>query len=184
MGLVMYALPAGIIASGFMQELRKREFVVNWKMVSKVPIFARLDADKITAISNLLVPRLVPANYTIFRAGDQPDGLYFIVEGEVEIELHPTPHRLRDGEYFGEIAILKDVPRRVTVTAVTECRLLLLEVRDFYNLAAEHPDLIEEITKVADARLDALGEGELPAAAGPGASPAAPGERTARSRAR
>jgi voltage-gated potassium channel len=156
LGLLMYALPAGIIASGFMQELRKREFVVTWTMVAKVPIFSRLDADKIAAISNLLAPKIVPADFTIFRAGDQPDGMHFIIEGEVEIELTPTPIRLRDGEYYGEIAIIKDVPRRVTVTAVTECRLLILGVREFRNLLDEHPDLREEFTRVAEERLSGV----------------------------
>ena len=153
LGLLMYALPAGIIASGFMQELRKREFMVTWTMVAKVPIFSRLDADKIAAISDLLIPKIVPADYTIFRVGDQPDGMHFIVEGEVEIELTPTPVRLRNGDYYGEIAIIKDMPRRVTVTAVTECRLLILEVRDFRNLLDEYPDLREEFTRVAEERL-------------------------------
>ncbi|MBT3629083.1 MAG: ion transporter, partial [Rhodospirillaceae bacterium] len=44
LGLGMYALPAAILASGFMQELSKRQFVVTWGMVAKVPFFARLDA--------------------------------------------------------------------------------------------------------------------------------------------
>ncbi len=91
---------------------------------------------------------------------DQPDGMHFIVEGEVEIELTPTPQRLRDGEYYGEIAIIKEVPRRVTVTAVTECRLLILGVRDFRNLLNESPDLREEFTRVAEERLSGIdGEG-------------------------
>ena len=156
LGLLMYALPAGIIASGFMQELRKREFVVTWTMVAKVPIFSKLDADKIATIAGLLTTKIVPADYTIFRVGDQPDGMHFIVEGEVEIELTPTPRRLRDGEYYGEIAIIKEVPRRVTVTAVTECRLLILGVRDFRNLLNESPDLHKEFARVVEERLSGI----------------------------
>ena len=46
-GIAMFAVPAGILASGFAEELRKRDFVVNWQSVARVPLFARLDATAI-----------------------------------------------------------------------------------------------------------------------------------------
>ena len=65
LGVGMFALPAGILATGFSNEIRKREFVVTWNMVAQVPFFGTLDAMRISEIANLLEIRLVPPRHVI-----------------------------------------------------------------------------------------------------------------------
>jgi len=65
LGVGMYALPAGILASGFAREFKKREFAVTWRMVASIPAFADLDAITIADISGILRPMLVPANFSV-----------------------------------------------------------------------------------------------------------------------
>jgi CRP-like cAMP-binding protein len=75
------------------------------------------------------------------------------VTGEVEVDVHPEVRTLGAGDFFGEIALLKECERTATVTTVTECRLLYLDRYDFRRLLRDHPDLHETITRVMESRL-------------------------------
>ena len=152
-GVGMFALPAGILATGFADEIRKREFVVSWKLVAGVPLFDGLDALRIAEIAHLLRPTMVPPRHVIVRRGEPADSMYFIVTGEVEVDVHPEVRTLGDGDFFGEIALLKECERTATVTTVSECRLLYLDRYDFRRLLRDHPDLHETITRVMESRL-------------------------------
>lgn len=165
LGIAMFAVPAGILATGFATELRKRDFIVGWQSVARVPLFAGLDAARIAEIARLLRREIVPARYAIVRRGEPADAMFFIVSGEVEVEVQPHPRRLGPGQYFGEIALLQDTVRTATVTAVTECQLLTLAAADFRRLLDAHPDLRASVTEVARRRLAADAGG--PAAAPP-----------------
>ncbi len=156
MGIAMFAVPAGILATGFASEIRKRDFVVTWHTVAKVPLFAGLDAARIAEIARLLKREIVPAKYAVVRRGEPADAMFFIMAGEVEVDVHPTPRRMGQGDYFGEIALLTDTVRTATVTAVTECQLLALDVADFRRLLDAHPDLKASISQVAAQRMGAL----------------------------
>ena len=152
-GIAMFAVPAGILASGFAEELRKRDFVVNWQSVARVPLFARLNATAIASVAQLLKPRSVSANQAIVRRGDVADSMYFIMEGEVEVELTPTPVRLKQGEFFGEIALIQNIRRTATIFSITNCRLLVLEAVDFHRLVDQVPELKEHIEQTSEERL-------------------------------
>jgi voltage-gated potassium channel len=157
LGLGMYALPAAILASGFMRELNKRQFVVTWGMVAKVPFFARLDAEKIAEIAALLKPWAAPPRYTIIRRGEAADCMYFIVTGDVEVDLPPNSFHLTTGEYFGEMGILGQSARVANVISITECQLLILEARDLNRLLEDNPTLATEIKELASRRLAEAG---------------------------
>ena len=152
-GIAMFAVPAGILASGFAEELRKRDFVVNWQSVARVPLFARLDANAISSVAQLLKPRSVSANQAIVRRGEVAESMYFIMEGEVEVELTPTPIRLKQGDFFGEIALVENIRRTATIFSVTNCRLLVLEAVDFHRLIDQIPELKEQIERTSEERL-------------------------------
>jgi voltage-gated potassium channel len=152
LGIAMFAVPAGILASGFAEEMKRRDFVVTWQAVAGVPLFARLDASRIATIARLLRPEIVRANHVIVHRGEAAHAMYFIMEGEVEVDVQPVPVRLKPGQFFGEIALLRDLHRTATVTAVKECRLLTLDIGDFRNLTAQYPDLKRQVELVAAER--------------------------------
>ena len=106
----------------------------------------------IAAIARLLKPEIVSANRVIVHRGEQAHAMYFIMEGEVEVDVQPAPVRLRPGQFFGEIALLRDLHRTATVTAVKECRLLTLDIADFRKLTAQYPDLKRQVELVAAER--------------------------------
>jgi voltage-gated potassium channel len=163
-GIGMFALPTGILASGFATELKKRDFVVSWGLVAKVPLFANLDAAGISEIAQALHPKLVPARYTIVRRGEMANDMYFIVSGEVEVDAPSGLFHLATGDFFGEIALLAHRERTATVTALTDCHLLVLNKRDFMYLLDGHPDLkatVEAAMAERLAQLDAVsGDGQ------------------------
>jgi voltage-gated potassium channel len=155
-GIALFAVPAGILATGFASEIRKRDFVVTWQTVAKVPLFAGLDAARIAEIARLLKHQVVPAQFVVVRRGDPADAMFFIMAGEVQVDITPTPVRLGRGQYFGEIALIRDTVRTATVTTLTECQLLSLDVADFRRLLENNPSLKATITRTAEERLGAL----------------------------
>jgi voltage-gated potassium channel len=166
-GIAVFAVPAGILATGFATEIRKRDFVVTWQTVANVPLFAGLDAARIAEIARLLKRQVVPAQFAVVRRGDPADAMFFIMGGEVQVDVAPTPVRLTRGQYFGEIALLRDTVRTATVTTLTECQLLSLDVADFRRLLDANPGLKATITRTAEARLGELAGG-TPGAGHPG----------------
>ena len=151
-GLAMFALPVGIVASGFASEIHRRDFVVSWGMVAQVPLFAELDAVLISRISNLLRSSLVAPDTVVFRKGDASDAMYFIVSGAVEVDVKPEAIHLHDGDFFGEVGLVRKRARMATVRTVTQCRFLVLDFGDFHDLIESDRDLREAVTAAVDAR--------------------------------
>jgi voltage-gated potassium channel len=152
-GLTMIALPVAIISTAFAEEVRRRDFVVTWGMLARVPLFSRLSATEIADIMRLLRARTIEAGEILVRRGDAASSMYFITAGEVEIEL-PNHHvRLADGAFFGEIALLHRTKRSGTITATRKTRLLALDAQDFHALIERMPALAAHVHKTAKERL-------------------------------
>jgi len=158
MGLCMFAIPVGIIASAFIEAVRRREFVDTWNLVAKVPLFRTLDAARIAAVAGVLRARRAERGERLIRKGDQADSMYFIVSGEVEVDQESSAPkgRLSAGEFFGEIALIAERTRTATVTALSPCKLLLLHKDDFESFMNEHPDLKDAVRVAAKRRLEEL----------------------------
>jgi voltage-gated potassium channel len=157
----LLALPTGILATGFIQEIRKYDFVVSWRMVASVPLFRRLDAVRVSDIVSVLKAKNVPARHAIVRRGEHADAMFFILSGEVIVDIHPEPKRLGPGDYFGEIALLKHGLRTATVVSETDCSLLVLEADDFELLLRDVPELSEHLHQAMAARLAELERGDV-----------------------
>ena len=154
MGYVMLGLPVGIVATAFAEEIHRREFVVTWSMVASVPLFRSLDAPSIAEIMRYLRAQSVPAGTLIVRRGETAHSMYFIADGEVEIELPSNNVKLGVGQFFGEIAVLHKTLRTANVRAVESTKLLILDAYDLQLLTVRNPDIGEAIRKIADSRSD------------------------------
>jgi voltage-gated potassium channel len=152
-GLTMIALPVAIISTAFADEVRRRDFVVTWGMLARVPLFSHLSAAEIADIMRLLRARTIESGEVLVRRGDTASSMYFITAGEVEIELPSQRVRLSDGTFFGEIALLHRTNRSGTVTATRKTRLLALDAQDFHALIERMPTLAAHVHKTAKARL-------------------------------
>ena len=109
-------------------------------------------------LASRLVPVEVVAGTEIIRQGDPGDRFYIVAEGEVAVSKDGRPVvSLEQGDFFGEIALLRDVRRTATVTAHTDVRLYALERDDFLEAVTGHPLSKEAADTVTRARLDDQG---------------------------
>ena len=117
-GIGLFALWAGILASGFSQELRRRDFLESWDLVVRLPLFRNLGAPALAEIARLLKVQNCPADTAIVRQGQPGDSMFFIADGEVEVRTASARIRLRAGQFFGEMALISGEPRNASVVAV------------------------------------------------------------------
>ena len=159
-GLVMLALPVGIIASAFAREIHRRDFVVTWTMVARVPLFAGLDARQGGAVMRYLRSQSCEPGEVIVRRGEPADAMYIISAGEAEVDLPSGPVRLGPGQFFGEMGLLARRERAATVTARTPCKLLALDAGDLRHLMDGNPAMAARITAGAESRTAGRSEPE------------------------
>ncbi|HEY4142689.1 MAG TPA: cyclic nucleotide-gated ion channel [Pseudolabrys sp.] len=152
MGLVLMALPIGIIATAFSEQIHRRDFIVTWGMIAKVPLFAELDAAEIADISELLRAHLAQPGEVVIREGDHAHSMYFIAAGEVEVAVGKRKVKLSEGQFFGEVAVLKNERRSGTATALTRTNLLVLAAQDLHALMQRDPRIAERIKDVVEKR--------------------------------
>jgi voltage-gated potassium channel len=151
-GLIFFALPVAIIASGFLAEIRRRDFIVNYGMLERVPAFAELDGAALAELVSLLKARKFPPDSIIIRKGDEGDSMYFIASGEVEVVLPNTSITLQEGDFFGEVAVLGRVRRTATVIARRTSELLVLEAADVVKFIEQNPRVAAVLREAMVAR--------------------------------
>jgi len=152
-GIATFGLWTGILATGFAAERRRRNFIETWDLVSKVPFFQTLDPSAITEITHMVRRVEVPERTAVIRRGRVGDCMYFIARGEVEVDLTPTPVRLGEGAFFGELALLGDSIRTANVSTTKASTLLVLDLADFRTLMAHHSELARVIDAEGKRRL-------------------------------
>lgn len=145
-GIVVLALMTGVLATGFAQEERRREYLRVWEQVARVPLFASLGVVTLSEIVGKLRTRYYPSRIVVVRRGDAGDSMFFISSGEVEVRL-PTGQSvtLGEGAFFGEMALLERQLRSATVFTTRPTTLLVLYASDFYEIASHIPQLAEAV---------------------------------------
>lgn len=109
----------------------------------------------------------------IIRQGEIGQRCYVLLSGEVEVSVtDPLGNksvitRLKKGAFFGEIALIKNIPRTATVTAITKCELLPLNKPQLRTAAPKIAKLLALMTNVAEKRVDTLAHGIAPAEMSP-----------------
>jgi MFS family permease len=120
-------------------------------------IFAPLPAPMLERVARNLIPVHVAAGTTVIRQGDAGDRFFVIVEGEVDVEADGRAvGHLGPGGTFGEIALIRDVPRTATVTAATDVRLLALDRDEFLRAVTGHEPAGRAVEEQATERLEEL----------------------------
>ena len=153
LGVGMIALPVAIIATGFSQESSRHQFVVTWSMVARVPLFSTMDESEIAEITKLLYTRNYLPGVPIVRAGGTGDAMYLIASGEAEVEI--SRHKrivLKEGDFFGEMALFERRRHKHDVVAKTKCRIYVLDSDALSRLARSHPEILRHIRHVAETR--------------------------------
>lgn len=152
-GIATLAVMTGVLATGFAQEERRREYLRVWEQVARVPIFASLGVVTLSEIVGKLRTRYYPGRITVVRRGEAGDSMFFISSGEVEVRLpNGASIRLADGAFFGEMALLERQPRTASVATTKPTTLLVLYASDFYEIASHIPTLAQAVEVEAKRR--------------------------------
>lgn len=151
-GILVLALMTGILATGFAEEVRRREYLRVWDQVVKVPMFTELGTVTLSEIVGKLRVRYYPPRFVVVRRDEPGDSMFFISDGEVEVRLPREPVRLSQGGFFGEMALLDRLPRSATIVTTQPTTLLVLYASDFYEIAAHIPSLVAAVEKEARRR--------------------------------
>jgi MFS family permease len=122
-------------------------------LIEQVPMFAPLSVAAKERVASQLVEALVHAGDVVIRTGEPGDRFYVVGEGELDIDAGGAHTTARRGDYFGEIALLRDVPRTATVVAISEAQLFALQREDFLATVTGHPGAQAAGEDVAAARL-------------------------------
>ena len=105
---------------------------VEIQLLRSIPIFAGLPAPSLEGVARQLLPVAVPIGTVVIREGDHGDRYYAVADGELAVSRRGrVVQMLAHGDGFGEIALIRDVPRQATVTTVSDTLLYALEKEDF-----------------------------------------------------
>jgi uncharacterized protein YhbP (UPF0306 family) len=136
------------------------EFGVDFKREVVYSVFTGLPRQQQLGFTGELQPVNVSAGDVIVRQGAPADKIFIIVKGEVTVEREEADGRvveletLRDGQFFGELAILRDTPREATATAKTDVTLLALRRDTFQRLVAGSLGASEDFDQVIKQRME------------------------------
>jgi ATP-binding cassette subfamily B protein len=131
---------------------------VNAAKLRDIPILEKLDDASLSMVAGLFVTEHFVSHRLVVQQGDAGDRFYIIVRGRVSVtKAGPTGEEqpvavLDDGDFFGEIALIRKEPRTATVRTLTDCLLLSLMGEHFLRLVETNPRLRESMEQVMNQR--------------------------------
>jgi CRP-like cAMP-binding protein len=124
------------------------------ELLKRVPLFERCSKSELQHIARIADEVPLPEGYEL--TGEGKPGREFIVLVDGRAEVRRKGRRLRElsaGDFLGEIALIADVPRTATVTALTPVNILLMTARDFRTLMKDVPSLQPKVMYALATRL-------------------------------
>lgn len=128
--------------------------VAQLALVRRTPVFRALPGPQLEAIARRATWLTVPAGTAVIREGDDGDRFYILADGALDVTRGARLLRSLSlaGDGFGEIALLRGVPRTATVTATTDSTLLAIDRAPFLAAITGHPDAFAAAHQEAAAR--------------------------------
>jgi Na+:H+ antiporter len=119
-----------------------------------IPLFAQLETDSLQRLAEVATEVEAQPDQVLVEPMQAGTGMYFVVEGTVEVEAREGWRELGPGNFFGELALLTDDGRRTArCRAKTQVRCLAFNRTAFEDLVRRHPDIAATLLETALGRL-------------------------------
>ncbi len=132
----------------------------NPQALRSVPLFSRFQDEIINRMANRFKTEEVTLGNKLVVEGVDKNKFFIIAQGQVEVlskGVHGSDLRialLTEGEYFGEIELVSDIPSDVTVRTITPCKLLTISGKDLDEILSEFPNLKEDYKRAIDKHIE------------------------------
>lgn len=124
------------------------------KLIHGVPLFSRLSKKALEDVAHIADELDLPAGKLMAQEGDRGREFFVLLEGEAEVSKGgETINTMRNGDFFGEIALVTKMPRTANVTATTPVRVLVITERDFSALLTRSPDVARGVAEALAERI-------------------------------
>ena len=129
------------------------------RVLDRIPLLSKLTLEQNVLLANRLQVVEFQPGQIVFHMGEMGDTFYIVETGEVEVlapdvkGLPSVLNRLGPGDFFGEIALLRAVPRTATIRVVSPARLLALSREDFDDVLARYPSVAHRLAETSGERL-------------------------------
>ncbi len=133
---------------------REVEMHLKRDLLSRIPLFRGLSEDFLEEVALALKPDVYVPGEDVFRQGHPGERMYFVISGRLRVirDEHSELGTLRDGDFFGEVALFTNQPRNATVRAEGYCDLYALDRQAFTRLLERYPDVGDQLRQVAQTR--------------------------------
>jgi len=118
-----------------------------------LPMFSCLDAHTLSEVGRMVAVRRLEPGELVVRAGELADEMYVVLEGTCLVWLDGQKVSLEQGQFFGEVALLRSTSRSATVSAATEARVAVLSSHVLHRLMEESPGLASMLRQTAQDRV-------------------------------
>lgn len=137
-----------------------QEADIDEERLAKLPFFKGIDTSILQEIRSLFNTETAVAGQPVIAEGEQGEKFYLIARGRVEVSRHNAQAEggkqrlaiLEDGDHFGEIALINNVPRTADITAITPCVFLTLQRKGLHYILSKHPEINERVRETLKVR--------------------------------
>ena len=125
--------------------------------LARTPLFVGLSKKELRELARKTDDLTVEAGEVLCKEGELGREFFVIMDGEAEVTRKGRRLEQRGGgDFFGEIALIEDIPRTATVTAKTPLRLFVLTSREFRPMLDDHPAIERKVLRALAKRLVSL----------------------------
>jgi hypothetical protein len=122
--------------------------------LAAVPLFEPLPPTSLEKLARAAAAETVRAGMAVVTEGERGDTFYVVVDGSLEVGANGSALRvLGPGDFFGEIALLRDVPRTATVTATSDSTVLAVRRMDFLSAVLGNPESAETVEEIVSSHI-------------------------------
>jgi CRP-like cAMP-binding protein len=123
-------------------------------LLKQVPLFAKLDKKGLQDVAHIADELDLPAGKEMATEGDRGREFFVLLKGEAEVTKNGSRiNTMKEGDFFGEIALISKMPRTATVTATTDVDVLVITERAFDNLLKKSPEIGRSVAEALAERV-------------------------------